>query len=93
MMTSALWRIATPVEQEPSTPSGLVDMNLAPLKGETSVMLTEKIASDAVLDEAYAWLCYRRRDYSAIPTSVPSPELAGRKAANQISATDRVLSL
>jgi hypothetical protein len=26
-------------------------------------MLIEKIASDAVLDEAYAWLCLRRKDY------------------------------
>ena len=28
-------------------------------------MLIERIASDAVLDEAYAWLCHRRRDYPA----------------------------
>lgn len=28
-------------------------------------MLIEQIASDAVLDEAYAWLCHRRRDYPA----------------------------
>lgn len=25
----------------------------------------EEIASDAVLDQAYAWLCERRKDYSA----------------------------
>ena len=30
-----------------------------------SAMLIEQIASDAVLDEAYAWLCHRRRDYPA----------------------------
>jgi RNA-directed DNA polymerase len=28
-------------------------------------MLIERIASDAILDEAYAWLCRRRRDYPA----------------------------
>lgn len=28
-------------------------------------MLIEQIASDAILDEAYAWLCHRRRDYPA----------------------------
>jgi RNA-directed DNA polymerase len=28
-------------------------------------MLIEQIASDAILDEAYAWLCQRRRDYHA----------------------------
>ena len=28
-------------------------------------MLVEQIASDAVLDEAYTWLCHRRRDYPA----------------------------
>ena len=28
-------------------------------------MLIEQIASDAILNEAYAWLCHRRRDYPA----------------------------
>ena len=28
-------------------------------------MLIELMASDDILDEAYAWLCYRRRDYPA----------------------------
>jgi retron-type reverse transcriptase len=28
-------------------------------------MLIEQIASDDILDEAYAWLCHRRRDYPA----------------------------
>ncbi|MCE8554315.1 group II intron reverse transcriptase domain-containing protein [Ruegeria pomeroyi] len=28
-------------------------------------MLIEQIASDAILDEAYTWLCHRRRDYPA----------------------------
>lgn len=28
-------------------------------------MLLARIASDAVLDDAYEWLCHRRRDYPA----------------------------
>ena len=28
-------------------------------------MLLDQIASDAILDDAYAWLCHRRRDYPA----------------------------
>ena len=28
-------------------------------------MLLDQIASDAVLEDAYAWLCHRRRDYPA----------------------------
>jgi hypothetical protein len=28
-------------------------------------MLIGRITSDAILDEAYAWLCHRRRDYPA----------------------------
>jgi len=26
-------------------------------------MLIERVASDAILDEAYAWVCHRRRDH------------------------------
>ena len=30
-----------------------------------SAMLILKVASDAVLDEAYTWVCHRRRNYPA----------------------------